>query len=71
MSSYDHDNKHWEELIGTVIDRIGIHRFVEMAAYVADQRGYQQIAECMGKLEILAAAEQRVVHITTGRHHDD
>lgn len=71
MSSYDHDNKHWEELIGTIIDRIGIHRFVEMAAYVADQKGYPACSRGKSRNEILAASEQRIVHITTGRHSDD
>jgi hypothetical protein len=31
-----------------------------MLAYVADQKGYKQIAEHIGRLEHLAAAEQRV-----------
>jgi hypothetical protein len=55
-----YDRKHWEALIGVIIDRIGMHRFVEMVAYVADERGYRQIAEHIGRLEALAAAEQNV-----------
>ena len=58
MQSYD--AKHWEELIGTIIERIGMDRFVEAVAYVADQKGYRQVAEHIGRLEILAASEQRV-----------
>jgi hypothetical protein len=58
MQSYD--NKHWEELIGTIIERIGMARFLEMSAYVADQKGHRQVADHIGRLEPLAAAEQNV-----------
>ena len=51
---------HWEELIGVIIDRIGVDRFIEAVAYVADQKGYKQVAEHIGRLEHLAAAEQWV-----------
>jgi hypothetical protein len=57
----EYDNKHWEELIGTIIDRIGMARFVEMVAYVADEKGHKQIADHLGRLEHLAAAEQREI----------
>jgi hypothetical protein len=57
----EYDTRHWEELIGVIIDRLGMDRFVEMAAYVADQKGYKQVAEHIGRLEVLAAAEQRTV----------
>ncbi len=57
MQSYD--TKHWEELIGEIIDRLGMARFIEMVAYVADERGHKRVAEHVGRLEHLAAAEQR------------
>jgi dissimilatory sulfite reductase (desulfoviridin) alpha/beta subunit len=61
MQSYEHDTKHWEELIGEIIDRLGIDRFVEMVAYVTDEKGFKQVAEHIGRLELLAAAEQKAV----------
>ena len=48
---------HWEELIGTIIERIGAERFVEMAAYVLEERGFVQVANRVGALQHLAAAE--------------
>jgi hypothetical protein len=36
MISYD--RTHWEALIDTIIERIGIEAFFEMTAYVIDQR---------------------------------
>jgi hypothetical protein len=61
MESYD--KNHWEELISTIIDRIGMDRFIETIAYVADQKGYKQVADHIGRLEILAASEQRVAEM--------
>lgn len=58
-----YDKTHWEDLIGVIIDRIGVDRFIETAAYVADQKGYRQIAEHIGRLEHLAASEQRLVAV--------
>ena len=55
-----YDKTHWEELIGVIIDRIGVDRFIEAVAYVTDQKGYRQVAERIGRLEHLAAAEQWV-----------
>ena len=66
----DYDRTHWEELIGTIIDRIGIHRFIEAVSYVADERGFKQVAEHIGRLEHLAAAEQPTVHIVAGERSD-
>jgi dissimilatory sulfite reductase (desulfoviridin) alpha/beta subunit len=50
----EYDNKHWEELIATIIDRLGVERFLEMVAYVLEQQGHTQIAEKLGRLEHLA-----------------
>ena len=61
MPSYD--NKHWEELISEIIYRLGVDRFIEMVAYVTDEKGFKQIAEHIGRLEHLAAAEQRAAHL--------
>jgi hypothetical protein len=58
MAEYDH--KHWEDLIGVIIDRLSMAGFIEAVAYVADEKGYRQVAEHIGRLEILAASEQRV-----------
>ena len=66
----DYDRTHWEELIGTIIDRIGMARFVEAVAYVADEKGHRQVAAHIGRLEHLAAAEQRTVHVVAGERSD-
>ena len=55
----EYNKAHWEALIGTIIERIGMSQFIEMVAYVADEKGYRQVAEHIGRLEILAASEQR------------
>jgi hypothetical protein len=45
-----YDNAHWEALIGTIIERIGVERFIEMTAYVLDQRGNHLAAEYFSAL---------------------
>jgi dissimilatory sulfite reductase (desulfoviridin) alpha/beta subunit len=35
----EYDSRHWEQLIGTIIDRIGVERFFDMVRYVLEQRG--------------------------------
>jgi hypothetical protein len=53
----EYDGAHWEALIGTIIERLGAERFVEMAAYVLEERGFVQVASRVGALQHLAAAE--------------
>lgn len=38
-----YDREHWEQLIGTIIDRLGVDQFFEMIAYVLEQRGCANI----------------------------
>jgi dissimilatory sulfite reductase (desulfoviridin) alpha/beta subunit len=54
-----YDNKHWEELIGVIIERIGVERFIEMTAYVLEQHGYLDIAEQIERLQHGAVEAQR------------
>jgi hypothetical protein len=56
-----YNKAHWEELIGVIMDRIGVDKFVEAVAYVADQKGFKQLAESIGRLEHLAASERRIM----------
>jgi dissimilatory sulfite reductase (desulfoviridin) alpha/beta subunit len=35
----NYDAQHWEQLIGTIIDRIGVERFFDMVKYVLEERG--------------------------------
>jgi hypothetical protein len=53
----EYNGAHWEALIRTIIERIGAERFVEMAAYVLEERGFVQVASRVGALQHLAAAE--------------
>jgi hypothetical protein len=39
---YDiYDEKHWEVLVGTIIDRIGVEAFLDTTAYVLRQKQEQ------------------------------
>ena len=38
-----YDREHWEQLIGTIIDRLGIEGFFEAIAYVLHQRGPEHL----------------------------
>ena len=40
MPTYNDEwpSAHWEELISTIIDRIGVERFLEMATYVLEEQ---------------------------------
>ena len=34
-----YDVKHWEGLVDTIIDRIGVERFIDIVVYVLEERG--------------------------------
>ena len=40
-----YDRQHWEALIGTIIDRVGVEAFIEHATYALEQRGFARLAE--------------------------
>jgi dissimilatory sulfite reductase (desulfoviridin) alpha/beta subunit len=43
-----YDTTHWEELIATIIDRIGVERFAETVAYVLEQKLEQGVENMCG-----------------------
>jgi hypothetical protein len=59
MISYD--KEHWEALIDVIIRRIGPDRFLEMTAYVLEQRGYQAIADKLAPLQLLVEKQDKLV----------
>jgi dissimilatory sulfite reductase (desulfoviridin) alpha/beta subunit len=50
-----YDNKHWEELIGVIIDRIGVDKFAENVAYVLEQKGYARLGVACELLRRMAS----------------
>jgi hypothetical protein len=40
----DYDKQHWEQLINTIIERLGVESFIEHAAYVLEERGCVRLA---------------------------
>ena len=58
-----YDNKHWEELLGTIIDRLGVEKFAEMISYVLEQKGYERLGVACELLRRMAAfrAEEETV----------
>jgi hypothetical protein len=49
------DNKHWEDLIGVIIDHLGVERFSEMLGYVFEQKGYERLGVACELLRRMAA----------------
>ena len=55
------DRKHWEELVGNIVDAIGVERFTELVAYVLiEQRGYERLSVACELLHRMAALRAEV-----------
>jgi len=48
--------EHWEQLIDTIIERVGVAGFLEAAAYVLEQKGYVQTSS---QIEAIAVTEMQ------------
>lgn len=52
-----YDDKHWEQLIETIVERIGVERFLDTSAYVLARRSdTDSIAEAVERLAMAAKA---------------
>ena len=50
-----YDEKHWEALIGVIVDRLGVEKFAEMISYVLEQKGYERMGVACELLRRMAA----------------
>jgi hypothetical protein len=49
------DRTHWEELIGSIIDAVGVERFAEVVSYVLEQKGYERLGVACELLRRMAS----------------
>jgi hypothetical protein len=48
-----YDREHWEQLLATVIERVGIERFLDHVVYALERQGHDVLAHQINGLRLL------------------
>jgi hypothetical protein len=68
MLSYD--RQHWEQLMETVIKRVGVSQFFDHVVYALEQAGHDQLAYDLKKLAQRWEAAQQMAAAQVREHNE-